>query len=300
MPQSSAAGIGADDRGRAPTNWFEIQLALAVRGFRSGAMDGLDGPQTRGALRAFQEDQGLPVTGQPDAVVLGRLRLMESTIREHRVTRGDLDALGPVPTTWEGKSRVARLPHESLLEAMAERSASHPGLVRRLNPGLDWAGALPGVSIWLPGFKDPPTRPAARVKINLQGRTLRATDAAGRILLHAPCSIGRVASARPRGRLHVVRIVNLPTYRFDPARFPESEEARATTQKRVLPPGPDNPVGIAWLELDLPGHGIHGTPWPEKVGRSESHGCFRLANWDVAYLARIARAGLEVEIGDED
>ena len=97
-----------------------------------------------------------------------------------------------------------------------------------------------------------------------------------------------------------MRILNPPAYRFDPARFPESEEARATTQKRVLPPGPDNPVGIAWLELDLPGHGIHGTPWPEKVGRSESHGCFRLANWDVAYLARIARAGLEVEIGDED
>jgi lipoprotein-anchoring transpeptidase ErfK/SrfK len=76
--------------------------------------------------------------------------------------------------------------------------------------------------------------------------------------------------------------------------FPESEEARQLGRKLILPPGPNNPVGRAWIGLSLPGYGIHGTPDPEKVGRTESHGCFRLANWDAIALLGLVSIGLPV------
>jgi lipoprotein-anchoring transpeptidase ErfK/SrfK len=78
--------------------------------------------------------------------------------------------------------------------------------------------------------------------------------------------------------------------------FPESAECRELGRRLILPPGPNNPVGRVWIGLDRPGYGIHGTPDPEKVGRTESHGCFRLANWDALTLLKLAWVGLTVEV----
>jgi lipoprotein-anchoring transpeptidase ErfK/SrfK len=85
-----------------------------------------------------------------------------------------------------------------------------------------------------------------------------------------------------------------PNYTFDPAVFPESPEARALGRKLILPPGPNNPVGVAWIGLDKSGYGIHGTPKPEDVGRTESHGCFRLANWNAELLLKMVGVGTPV------
>jgi lipoprotein-anchoring transpeptidase ErfK/SrfK len=80
----------------------------------------------------------------------------------------------------------------------------------------------------------------------------------------------------------------------DPELFPESAELQAIGHKLILQPGPNNPVGVAWIGLDKTGYGIHGTPIPEQVGRTESHGCFRLANWDAEYLMRLVWVGMPV------
>jgi lipoprotein-anchoring transpeptidase ErfK/SrfK len=64
----------------------------------------------------------------------------------------------------------------------------------------------------------------------------------------------------------------------------------------MLPPGPNNPVGVAWVGLNRSGYGIHGTPKPEEVGRTESHGCFRLANWNAEYFAQLVSIGTTVFI----
>jgi lipoprotein-anchoring transpeptidase ErfK/SrfK len=96
--------------------------------------------------------------------------------------------------------------------------------------------------------------------------------------------------------LHVIAVAPDPNYTFDPAVFPESAEARELGRKLILQPGPNNPVGIVWIGLDKSGYGIHGTPRPEEVGRTESHGCFRLANWNARYLLQFVAVGTSVEV----
>jgi lipoprotein-anchoring transpeptidase ErfK/SrfK len=134
------------------------------------------------------------------------------------------------------------------------------------------------------------------IRISLGGKWLRAYDDAGKLLAHFPCSIGSRVEKRPVGLLRVAVAVKDPNYTFDPATFPESAEAQSVGRKLLLPPGPNNPVGVAWIGLNRTGYGIHGTPVPEQVGRTESHGCFRLANWNAEYLRQMCWTGLPVRI----
>ena len=101
---------------------------------------------------------------------------------------------------------------------------------------------------------------------------------------------------RPSGDLKITVVVRDPNYTFDPEVFPESDEAKQLGRKLIIPPGPNNPVGRAWIGLSLSGYGIHGTPDPEKVGRTESHGCFRLANWDALTLLDLVTVGMTVSV----
>lgn len=63
-------------------------------------------------------------------------------------------------------------------------------------------------------------------------------------------------------------------------------------------PGPNNPVGLVWIELSAESYGIHGTPAPEGVSKTESHGCIRLTNWDALALAKLVRKGTPVDFVD--
>jgi lipoprotein-anchoring transpeptidase ErfK/SrfK len=179
---------------------------------------------------------------------------------------------------------------------VAERTQSHPALVRRQNPDFDWEKARPGDAVTVANPQPVLARRPALVRVSLSGRHLRAFDASGNLLVHFPCSIARKVEKRPVGDLHVVVAVADPDYTFDPEVFPESAEARTLGRKLRLPPGPNNPVGTAWIGLDRPGYGIHGTPKPEEVGRTESHGCFRLANWNADLLRRMAWVGLPIRV----
>ena len=121
-------------------------------------------------------------------------------------------------------------------------------------------------------------------------------DANDRIIARFPVSIARNVEKRPVGELHVTVVIPNPNYTFDPAVFPESAEAASLGRKLIIPPGPNNPVGVAWIGLNRPGYGIHGTPDPEHVGRTESHGCFRLANWDAVTLLKLVRSRTPVVV----
>jgi lipoprotein-anchoring transpeptidase ErfK/SrfK len=202
-----------------------------------------------------------------------------------------------VPKTWLEKSEQPRLDFENIVELLGEKSFSHPQLIRALNPKVNWNDLPAGTTVTIPQVQYPPVAgKAALVKISLQECVLEAFDSESNLLVHFPCSIGRLAEKRPAGELHVVVVAHDPNYTFDPAVFPESPEAQEVGRKLIIPPGPNNPVGVAWIGLDRPGYGIHGTPAPEKVGRTESHGCFRLANWNADYLSRMVWVGMPVRV----
>ncbi|MEO8425500.1 MAG: L,D-transpeptidase family protein [Verrucomicrobiota bacterium] len=278
-------------------NVLEAQIAMALSGISPGSLDGALGSQTRGALRAFQRREKLPVTEELDAITKGRLGLNAPILTNYTVTSNDLAHLEPVSPTWLGKSQQARLDYETILELISEKGQSHPGLIRRLNQGIDWSNIMVGARIRFPNIEYPKVNSkAAFVRISLASKFLEAFDPNTNLLAHFPCSIAQRVEKRPAGELHVAVIVPNPNYSFDPEVFTESAEARELGRKLIIPPGPNNPVGSAWIGLDKPGYGIHGTPRPEEVGRTESHGCFRLANWNAEYLSRLVWIGMPVYV----
>ena len=274
---------------------LEVQIALSRRGISCGSLDGVMGAQTRAALRAFQRGENLSITGELDAATRARLIVQEPILADYVVTAADLARLCPLASTWVGKSEQARLDYESVLELVSEKGHAHPALIRRLNPGVDWTNVLAGLVAKIPAV-DYPGSPgkAAYVRIALSERILEAFNAASNLVAHFPCSIARHVEKRPVGQLRVVVIAPNPNYTFNPEIFPESAEARQLGRKLTIPSGPNNPVGVAWIGLDKPGYGIHGTPSPEQVGRTESHGCFRLANWNAEYLLKLVAPGTPV------
>lgn len=282
---------------RPPQNTFELQLALARAGISSGSFDGVIGSQTRAALRAFQLREGLTETGVADAATKARLQLTSPPLTNYVVTSNDLARLQPLSTTWLGKSQQTALDYEGLLELVAERTHAHPLLIGRLNPTVDWTNVAVGAELRVPHVSYPPPRAkAAFVLIHLAGKTLQAFDANTNLIAHFPCSIAARVEKRPVGELQVAVVAPNPNYTFDPEVFPESAEAQKLGRKLILQPGPNNPVGVAWIGLSRSGYGIHGTPSPEQVGRTESHGCFRLANWNAEYLLKLVTVGTPVRV----
>lgn len=282
---------------RSPASWFEAQVALARRGYSCGSIDGVGGAQTVSAWHAFQAQEGMAETNWLDGNTCAALPLESPPTAKYVVTAADLARLQPLSTTWLGKSEQSALDFETLLELVAEKCRAHPTLLKKLNPDFDWDGATAGAVLVVPAAtRTALLAKAAALHVRLEAHTLQAFDGGGRVIAHFPVSIARKVEKRPVGELHVVVVAPNPNYTFDPDVFPESAEAQELGRKLIVPPGPNNPVGVAWVGLDRSGYGIHGTPNPEQVGRTESHGCFRLANWDARTLVDLAWVGLPVYV----
>jgi lipoprotein-anchoring transpeptidase ErfK/SrfK len=276
---------------------LEAQIAMERLGVSSGSIDGVMGTQTHLALSAFQKQHGLPVTSQLDARTKSTLQLSSPLTTQYCISSNDLVSLLPVATTWLGKSEQPRMDYENILELLGEKSHANPSFLKDLNPNVDWNRLSAGTRVILPSADYPAVEEkAAFIRISLQKRILEAFDENTNLLVHFPCSIGHLAEKRPVGELRIETIIPNPNYTVNPAVFPESEEIQKLGRKLVIPAGPNNPVGMAWIGLNRPGYGIHGTPGPEQVGRTESHGCFRLANWNAQYLVRLVWAGMPVEV----
>jgi lipoprotein-anchoring transpeptidase ErfK/SrfK len=274
---------------------LDAQIALARLGISVGPIDGTPGGNMRRALLAWQVHNNLAVSGELDAETKAELLVEDPLFTQYAVSEADLKRLMPVPATWLGKSQAERLDYETILELVAERGRASVDFVRQQNPAINWNNVRPGTLVKLPRIDPPPiTERAAFVRVHLYTKTLDVFGQQTNLIAHFPCSIAARVEKRPVGRLHVVKTALNPTYLFDPEVFSESPEARRIGRKLTLPPGPNNPVGTAWIGLDRPGYGIHGTPRPELVGRTESHGCFRLANWNAEHLLQLAWTGLPV------
>lgn len=278
-------------------DWLEAQVELHRRGFSCGSIDGVRGPQTAEALRAFQRSARLTETGDLDQPTREALLLQAPATTQHVFDVVELAELQPLPDTWLGKSEQTTLAYATALESVAERYRASPKFLTKLNPHVKWDQLIPGITVTVPHVGPVHLKKkAALLHVRLAEHVMQATDAAGEIIAHFPVSIARKVEKRPVGELVVTVVIPDPNYTFDPEVFPESPEAQELGRRLIIPPGPNNPVGVAWIGLDRTGYGIHGTPDPEKVGRTESHGCFRLANWDARTLLEIAWPGLPVVV----
>lgn len=306
MPASSTTNfISSNQSGSVVTADFprpartllEAQIALARLAISPGSIDGTIGSQTRAAIAVFQQLKNLALTRTLDTNTGAALSLSEPLLTDYVVTSNDVARLQPLGKTWLAKSQQSALDYETILQLVGERAHSNPALIQKLNPGMDWSSVRAGTVIKIPDVTYPePDDKAAFIIIHLSARYLEAFGAESNLLAHFPCSIAANKEKRPVGELHVSDVAPNPNYTFNPEVFPESPEAQAIGHKLILPPGPKNPVGMAWIGLDRPGYGMHGTPNPEQIGRTESHGCFRLANWDAEYLVKLVWVGMPVYV----
>jgi lipoprotein-anchoring transpeptidase ErfK/SrfK len=137
---------------------------------------------------------------------------------------------------------------------------------------------------------------AAKVRVSLSAKTITAYDESGKLIAYFPCSIAADKAKRVPGELTVQTVAVNPNYTFDPVNFPELDDMQKGYGKLMVPPGPKNPVGTAWIGLSRVGYGIHGTPHPDQIGKTFSHGCFRLANWNANRLAQMVQIGTPVDV----
>ena len=278
---------------------LSFQVALERRRFSCGFIDGTEGERSTKALRAYQESRGLPVTGLPDratwTALQGEGAAPASPLTNYTVTAEDLAAVVPVPHGWKGKAAAASMGYTAIWDLLGEKFHAKRSFLLSLNPGQ--ASPEAGAVIRVPAVKPLlPALPAAQVRVRLAERSIDTLDAAGKILAHFPCSIAKDKEKRPSGSLAVKVVVLHPNYTFDPKLFPEAAQAEGIPGRLIIPPGPRNPVGAVWIGLSLPSYGIHGTPEPENVSRTQSHGCFRLANWNAESLAKMVRVGTPIDV----
>jgi lipoprotein-anchoring transpeptidase ErfK/SrfK len=149
----------------------------------------------------------------------------------------------------------------------------------------------PGDELTVPAVQEPKALYANRLEINMKEKIIRAFGGDAVVALFH-CSIAKDAGKRPTGTSRITGVTTNPAYSFDPKMWPEVKDVK---QKLLIPPGPRNPVGLCWMALSLPGYGIHGTPNPEMIGKTGSHGCFRMTNWDALRLGKMVAAGTLVQ-----
>lgn len=295
-PPPPAFAPAAVVRTHAADDVARVQVMLDRANFSPGCIDGRFGPQTRAALRAWQLREGLAATGELDEALLARALPLDECFATHVVSDAEHAALRPFPRDWRERAALDHHGYTTILEAVAERYHATERYLRELNPEAAWPNPAAGAVLRVPRVEPASRARAARIEIHLAGKYLQVFDEKGRLVGHFPCSIAKDVEKRPVGELKIVNAAEHPNYTFDPALFADDPAASGIDRRLIIPPGPNNPVGVAWMSLDRPGYGIHGTPFPEEIGKTESHGCFRLANWNARKVLSMISMGLPVHV----
>ncbi len=295
---SAADTLSTSQRARAVrtqvrgANVLRAQVLLDRAHFSPGEIDASYNTNLRQAIRGFQKLRQLKVSGEIDAATWQELERDQAPVLEvYTVTAKDVAGpYAPVPADMAGKAKLPALAYASLAEALGERFHSSPELLRRLNPGKKFGKVgeqllVPNVSIIKPLPK------AASILVDAKDGTLTLLDAGGMPFAQFPASTGSKHDPLPEGRFQVMGVATNPEYRYNPKLF---WDAKAGDTKARIAGGPNNPVGLAWIDLSIEHYGIHGTPEPGKIGKTQSHGCVRLTNWDVMQVVRAVSRGATV------
>lgn len=292
----------------AETKTLALQICLDRAGYSCNTIDGVWGRKTGRALELYAADSGKTLdTSSPERAFDTLFPSPGEIFRIETVSKEDVDSLTDIPSSPEEKAKLQRMGYESVKEMFAERGHLSVRALERMNPGVDWDAVKPGLRLVIPSFPPMeeelsawprrsrgPKRPtAARIEISLSRFEVAVIDGSGKRIALFPCSIAKnKAKLPPAGTLRVTTLIARPNYTYTPDYTPPGGKIR----RHIYPEGPNCPIGVAWIGLNLPGYGIHGTPTPNTIGNAESHGCFRLSNWNAARLYAMCRAGTPVVI----
>lgn len=278
-----------------------VQVLLDRQNFSPGEIDASLGTNTRRALNAFQKVHNLSATekGQPDEETLKALEPQPvEIVTEHTITAEEVRGpyIDSIPKDYAEQAKLKSLSYTSPLEDLSERFHSSPDLLKKLNKQTKWK---PGETIQVPNVvpnsPEPPGRKAEKRKFKVivteTTSSLRVEDPAGGILFYAPVTAGSKFDPLPLATWKVVGVSRNPKFHYNPDLF---WDAKATDEKQTIAAGPNNAVGVVWIDINAPHYGLHGTPEPSKIGYSESHGCVRLTNWDALRLANLVTVGTAV------
>jgi lipoprotein-anchoring transpeptidase ErfK/SrfK len=295
------AQFGASSASKKAINplWIKAEILLARAHFSPGEISGRAGENLNKAIAAFAEAQGKPAN-KLDQGLWDKLVSTSAAPVVVDYTISEADMRGPfvekIPDKMEMMQDLPRLAYTTPREALAEKFHMSPELLSALNPEEKFEVA--GHTILVANIPTGSLQEKVnRIRVDKAKQELRAFDAGGKLLAYYPATVGSEEKPAPSGTLKVTAVKKNPTYHYNPA---YAFKGVRTTKPFTVEPGPNNPVGVVWIGLTGEGYGIHGSPEPGKVGKTQSHGCVRLTNWDALQLASGVSKGTSVDfIGEQ-
>lgn len=315
-PQQNAAVQSSEAPPPIDRTILHAQVILDKLGFGPGVLDGRGGMSLVNAVKGFQQSRGLKITGELDQATVRALYPYRSARPTVRLTLDARTLAGPfvqaIPADYADQAKLDGMAYTSPIEKLAEMFHTTPAVLAALNPGgvrLE-AGQTMVFPNALPTSRDYPadatpqwrqtlaqlnidanTPEAAKIVVDKSDKVLRAYDKGGRLIAQYSATIGSSSDPLPLGNWKVLHVSPNPDWKMNPAIL-----KRVSNDKKpqIIPPGPNNPVGVVWIDLSREHYGIHGTAEPEKIGRAESNGCVRLTNWDAARVALMVKSGTPV------
>jgi len=278
----------------------KLQVLLDRAHFSPGEIDGKPGENVDKAVAAYGAAQGASADGGMNAALWQKLAatFTDPIIVEHKISEADIKGpfVAKLPAKMEDMKDLPALAYTGPKEKIAEQFHMSQELLAALNPGQSFD--RPGDTIMVTNVaREPLPARAARIEVDKTRQMLKVLDKSNTLIAVYPVTAGSTEKPAPSGTLKITSIAKNPTYRYNPEyRFKGVKSQEAFTIK----PGPNNPVGLVWIALNREGYGIHGTPDPSQISKSESHGCIRLTNWDALQVASAVSKGVAVEFtGDE-